>query len=451
MSLGHFLKELFTHKRQEDTLDSAQPIIIDEYIPDIAIGEKANAMQLEADAIVAETEKVLEDEETACPVCFDQYASPGLFEPTTLHCGHTLCRGCYQALKREGVAHINCPNCRYEVLPTKNPSHTVLITQLIDKCNVITGQMKKLLRIVKTPNIEQELREEITKTLSANHHEDLAMAMQDIQYLANKNCEERLLQQKEAHEKELREKIKLIVDAKDNSAAEKLGRLKNQLDQERLVAVQSAAHEVGEALHAENCRLTLANEALESRLKMYNIVKDASGVDLADLVNKLQAELEIEREKLEMTKAGLKIEVDALRRLVAEKEVHRDAEIDQMRNLKQQVADLQKEVARQEIKSVVGDNEIYARELKMMREWLAELKLNNESKSRYINDLKAEVLKFKANNGGGQQYEYQTARQAAPAWNDYGNNNNANQRRGNDNREEGTAGRSGKFFTHKNS
>lgn len=458
MSLGHFLKELFTHKRQDgNTEDSVQPIIIDEYVPATVMDEKAAEKKVEpvADAIVAETEKVLEDEETACPVCFDQYVAPGPKEPTTLMCGHTLCRDCYKSLPIDNYNNKDCPNCRHKIMTVDNPSHTVQITQLIDKYNVVTGQMKQLLRIVKTPNIEQELRDEINKTLSDKHHEDLSIAMHDIKHLADKNCEQRLQVQRETYERELKEKIKLVVEAKDNIVIEKLGRLKNQLDQEKLVAVQSAAHDVGEHLHAQICKLTLQNETLESRLKMYNIVKDASGVDLADLVNKLQAQLEVEREQLEMTKAGMKIELDALRRLVAEKEVHRDAEIDQMRQLKQQVSDLQRDLVKQEVKNLVGDNDSYAREMKIMRERLAELEISNESKSRYINDLKAEALKSKngASVGGGQQYvPERVVSPGAGGWNYYGNNNNAPpQQNYGDRRDEGTSGRTGKFFTHKNS
>ena len=379
--LGDFFKGFFGNPQLQP--DAPEPV------------EALQPNDKEIDVILVDVKKTIEDEETSCPVCFDKYASPGSKEPVTTECGHTLCRECFQMLPLDADRFKHCPHCRSEVHPIDNPSHTVLVTQLIDKYNHAADQLQKLLRVVKNPNLEAE----ITNRLQ------------------------------EAHE---------------TTMMERLERLKNQLEQERMVAIQAAVHDVGELLHAENSKLTLEKEALESRLAMYNVIKDASGEDLVIVVNKLQEQLMIERQKLETTRNGLKLELDALRRLVAANESHRETEIDQISNLKQQVADLQREIAKRDIQKVVGDNESYVREMKTMRERLAEVEIINESKSRYINDLKAEVLKLK--NGGS---DYQVARQMHDAWNNGGNDNNWGGNYGN--RDEGTQGRTGKFFTHKNS
>lgn len=447
MSVGQFFKDFFSAKPVEEE-SSNDPAVRESPPSPTAVIDNS---KVESVVIVKEVEKVLEDEETACPVCLCQYASPGLTEPTTTVCGHSLCRGCYQSLPLNSKDHKSCPTCRALIPAIENPNQTILITQLIEKLNLISDQLKKLLRIVKTPNIEAELRIEITKELSTKYQEELKQKLDDARQTANADCEHTLRLQRELHEKELKEKVRLVVEAKDNSNSEKLGRLKNQLDQEKLIAVAAAAHEARESLHAENSRLTLQNEALQGRLAMYEIAKDTEGIDKIDVINKLQAELEVQREKVEMTKTGLKVELDALRRLLAEKEAVKNAEVDELHRLKQEVSDLKRELARQEIRSVVGDSETHARELKLLRERLSELEINNESKSRYINDLKAEVLKLKGNS----PFESPVARVASPNWNDYGGNNNNHQPNfwGSQmpyRQEDGTHGRTGKFFTHKN-
>jgi hypothetical protein len=389
----------------------------------------------------------IDDGIISCPVCMNTYSnSAGLTVPTTIPCGHSLCQTCYNSLPKPGGI-VSCPVCRDHSQP-QNVHPTFLIMELIGHWMTSNSKVQKLLRLVKNPRIEEDLREELTKEISttltkeitASLSKDFELTRQDLENRfehrlreAEKIMELRIQRQAKClldiHEEDTRNRIQTIIESKNKSNQIQLDSLR-RINREEIDRLQEGFRTELQIVRAEaelHAQQKVEDEKAALQRRILELEGKGSSPDLDFAVGRKpgpesSAESETVQEellrlktfyeaKLAAQRSMMISELESLRRLVSSRQNKTDDNSEEFSRIRQELADARALLASNAVSQKLREPGSAEREILRLEAQNKELQSEIATRNSQVNQLKVELFDALRPSRPGKQADVQYAQQ----------------------------------------
>lgn len=169
-----------------------------------------------------------DDDIVSCPICMDHYDDNVL--PISLPCGHCVCKTCYFTIPLQDGQR-SCPYCRRKSNLSQATTNPIfLVKDLVEGWLKANQNVLKLLKMVKNPNYEEELRVELTASLTREYEQIYAQKLEEKQNEMDVRHNQEMESLYEIQKQDLAARIQIVIDEKDRQMQSQLEIVRRDLE-----------------------------------------------------------------------------------------------------------------------------------------------------------------------------------------------------------------------------